>query len=133
MAIHLAGCFTVNSGPRLLVIHRNAPGVRWWEVPGGKVNPGELSAYAAEREAKEELGIIVKAVKRLYTYRFDYGGQTWEQDLWWTTLEAGRPYPQEAKHDAAAWMSLEELRHHEDVSPALAHLTKQLVDGEVSF
>lgn len=38
-----------------------------WEIPAGKIDPGEDSAAAAVRELKEEAGLIAKEVRHLYT------------------------------------------------------------------
>lgn len=36
-----------------------------WELPGGKVEPGELEADAVVRECREELGVDIRVLRRL--------------------------------------------------------------------
>ena len=43
--------------------------IRGWEVPGGKIEPGEMPAKAAIREVWEETGAILKEVKQIGEYR----------------------------------------------------------------
>ena len=42
-----------------------------WETPGGKVEFGEMSAHAMEREWQEELGLDVELLEHLATFDFD--------------------------------------------------------------
>ncbi len=43
-----------------------------WELPGGKVEPGESDAAALQRELAEELGITVDVHESLGTSRTDH-------------------------------------------------------------
>jgi 8-oxo-dGTP diphosphatase len=49
----------------LLVRRRVAEGALVWQFPAGKVEPGESAEDAAVREAGEETGLTVDAVRRL--------------------------------------------------------------------
>jgi 8-oxo-dGTP diphosphatase len=55
---------TASGGAELLVARRHADAIRGglWELPGGKVEPGEAPERAALREAEEEVGIAAESV-----------------------------------------------------------------------
>ena len=54
--------FVVDGAGRLLLLDcadPGRPGVRWWELPGGGVEPGEDEVDALVREVLEETGLVV--------------------------------------------------------------------------
>ena len=57
-----AKAFVVDGDGRLLLLDcadPDRPGVRWWELPGGGVEPGEDEVDALVREVLEETGLVV--------------------------------------------------------------------------
>ena len=76
-----------------------------WELPGGKVEPGESAEDALHRELFEELGIQVRRGAELVPD----AGPTWPLTsglvlrAWWCEISGGSPQLSEA-HDDLRWM-----------------------------
>ena len=62
------GALVLHDG-RLLVVERaKPPGEGVWALPGGSVELGETMAAAAEREVREETGLVVRALDVIHTF-----------------------------------------------------------------
>jgi 8-oxo-dGTP diphosphatase len=74
--LRLAGCIIRNDANEVLLLHRNTAKRTQWEIPGGKIEPGESATEAAVRELKEELSVDVRVVRRLGSRDFEEDGFT---------------------------------------------------------
>src|ERR1700746_654293 len=89
MRIQLAGCVILDGEGRLYLLHRNKKGVMQWELPGGKVEPGETFEQAAIREVAEELGIKVVVNKKLGGDTFGENQTEFEYTWFVAAVESG--------------------------------------------
>ncbi|MEU5576924.1 (deoxy)nucleoside triphosphate pyrophosphohydrolase [Streptomyces huasconensis] len=93
---------------RLLAARRSAPPelAGGWELPGGKVEPGERCEDALVRELREELGVEAEVVERVpgewplakgYVLR-----------VWTARLRSGDPEPLQ-DHDELRWLAPDQV------------------------
>ena len=93
----------IDSAGRLLAARRSAPPSRagGWELPGGKVDPGESDEQALVREIAEELGVAVRIGDRIGdTYPL---GADYELHVYLAEIVDGEPEPLE-DHDQLRWL-----------------------------
>lgn len=102
---------------RLLAGRRTEPSrlAGGWELPGGKVEPGERCVAALHREITEELGVAIELGEPI-TGPLGEGelrgawplGDAYALHAWWARVVTGDPQPLE-DHDELRWLSLDDL------------------------
>ena len=102
----VVGAAIVSHG-RLLAARRTAPArlAGGWELPGGKLEPGETLAAACAREVREELGCGVRVLEEVGAPQSLSKGYTLR--VFRAELVEGEPIPME--HDAVRWLAPDEL------------------------
>ena len=104
---------------RCLVIRRSRESTFWpgmWDLPGGKVDPGETFDRALVREAREEAGLDVQLVCYV-------GGIEWPLPhirIVFIVMEArisGGEFKLSDEHEESKWVSVEELKRLELCDP----------------
>lgn len=103
MAVVVVGA-AILDGERLLAARRREPSALagGWELPGGKVEPGESDRDALLRECREELGVEIALGERV--------GADWAMAgdavlrVWTATVVAGEPQPLE-DHSELRWLA----------------------------
>lgn len=105
---------------RFLCARRSAPAelAGRWELPGGKVEPGEAPEAAVHRELDEELGVTVRLGDRLPGPEDGdwpiLAGRTMR--VWLAELVAGTPSPL-ADHSELRWVAHEALEDLDWLDP----------------
>ncbi|MER5597601.1 (deoxy)nucleoside triphosphate pyrophosphohydrolase [Streptomyces sp. NPDC002265] len=107
--IAVVGAALLDDG-RLLAARRSAPPelAGRWELPGGKVEPGETPEAALVRELREELGVEAEVVERVpgrWPLRPPY-----VLCVWTARLRAGSAAPKPLQdHDELRWLTPAEI------------------------
>lgn len=111
MRLNVAAAMIVNAAGEVYCVRRGesrfASTAHKWEFPGGKIEPGETPAQAAEREVREELGIQVCARADGPTVEHVYPEFAITLHGILCTLEAGSPELRE--HEKAVWLAPDAL------------------------
>lgn len=118
---------------RLLAARRTEPAALagGWEVPGGKVDPGERPEEALTREIREELGCEIE-IERPLRGRSRLTPSL-QLDVYLCRLVDGEPDPAPLEHDRLRWLApeeLDEVRWLPADEPFLPELRQILIDGQ---
>ena len=111
---------------RFLLMRRSGdsdycPGL--WELPGGKVDPGETPEQALRREVQEETGLSIALEKFVGQAEFTAKGKKCMMYFWTVEITGGRIRLSEENQDYD-WLPLSEFSR-KTVTPALEEVLRK--------
>lgn len=92
------------------------PWAGWWELPGGKIEPGETVSQALVRELEEEIDIKVTSLRPWVTHIHRYPNNTVRLHFWRVTAWEREPVAQESQ--ALQWVDISTALERKDLLPA---------------
>jgi 8-oxo-dGTP diphosphatase len=125
----VVGAALIDGAGRVLAAQRSEPPALagFWELPGGKVDPGESDRDALVRECREELGVTIELLDRV---NGDLPiGRNGTLRVWSARIVAGELTALE--HTELRWVGVEDLdtlRWLPADRPLIAHLRGLLTD-----
>ena len=110
-----AKAFIVNDDREVLLIKRRPDDPHRpeeWEVPGGRLDPGEHIFDGLKRETKEEAGLDISIQSPLREHKFTRDDSQMIRMLTFLCMlhESGQPVRLSEEHTEHAWLGLEEAK-----------------------
>lgn len=128
--LEAAGGLVFNPEGKALFIYRRGR----WDLPKGKVDPGETPPETAVREVREETGIRQVAIKRhladtLHTYR-EKGKRMLKRTYWYAMETADTSLVPQAEEDIekAVWVEINgDFLQHQEIYPSILEVVQAWV------
>jgi 8-oxo-dGTP diphosphatase len=133
--IAIAGCIIADESGGVMVLHRKTAAYNHWEIPGGKIEPGETAEQAAIRELKEEMNIDVRITRTLGSRVFEQTEHDVDATWFLAEIVAGEPRLQELQqYDKWGYFSLVSLtQRYDELSSGAKSFLEAMAYGEIDL
>ena len=107
----------------------------YYEIPGGKIETGEMPEQTAIREMKEETGITIENLKYKGNMTVEYPNRIFDLDVFLSVEYKGEP--KEFEENTSEWIEINELLQKEKILSNIMILDrffiKGLIDDKYNF
>ena len=124
-------CYLIKND-KIVVTKYNEPNKKagYYEIPGGKIEAGELPEQTAIREMQEETGIIVKKLKNKGNLIIEYPDRKFEFVVFLANTYQGEP--KQFEDNTSEWLDINELLKKEKSLASIQLLQKEYINGLVN-
>lgn len=124
-------CYLIKND-KIVVTKYNEPNKKagYYEIPGGKIEAGELPEQTAIREMQEETGIIVKKLKNKGNLIIEYPDRKFEFVVFLANTYQGEP--EQFEDNTSEWLDINELLKKEKILASIQLLQKEYINGLVN-
>lgn len=124
-------CYLIKND-KIVVTKYNEPNKKagYYEIPGGKIEAGELPEQTAIREMQEETGIIVKKLKNKGNLIIEYPDRRFEFVVFLANTYQGEP--KQFEDNTSEWLDINELLKKEKILASIQLLQKEYINGLVN-
>lgn len=124
-------CYLIKND-RIVVTKYNEPNKKagYYEIPGGKIEEGELPEQTAIREIQEETGIIVKNLKNKGNLTIEYPDRKFEFVVFLADDYQGKPL--QFEDNSSAWIDINHLLQKEKILASIQLLKKEYINGLIN-
>lgn len=100
-----------------------------WDIPGGRINPGEPTTEALAREIREETGLVLESIDNIAAVQdiTRVPGRHVVRITYFVTCQPGTISLQASEHSAFQWVTITELQqlpHDTYLDPVFARLSQ---------
>ncbi|MCI8965130.1 MAG: NUDIX hydrolase [Clostridia bacterium] len=124
--IELSGAILLDENNKILLIHRNTKEMKQWELPGGKIEKGEIPEDTCIRELKEELDIQIEILKYIDCKEFEDNGIILKYNWYKCKIIKGTAKLMEDKFDDIRYFSMNELIENKELSSNMRVLVSNI-------
>lgn len=124
-------CYLIKND-KIVVTKYNEPNKKagYYEIPGGKIEEGELPEQTAIREIQEETGIIVKNLKNKGNLTIEYPDRKFEFVVFLADDYQGKPL--QFEDNSSAWIDINHLLQKEKILASIQLLKKEYINGLIN-
>lgn len=123
-------CYLIKDSKVLVTKYKKGNKAEYYDIPGGKIEDGELPEKTAIREMKEETGVVVKNLKCKGNMIVEYPNRIFNLDIFVTNDSEGEP--QEFEENISEWIDINELLQKEKRLSNIIVLDTKYIKGLIN-
>lgn len=120
-------CYLIKDNNVVATKYKEESKEGYYDIPGGKIEEGELPEQTAIREMKEETGLDVRNLKYKGNMIIEYLNRIFDFDVFVASESEGEP--QEFQENTSEWIEIPELLHKEKILSNIIILDRFFIQG----